>query len=287
MSHLLSFLFSMAFGVLGAFNRFSSAPLLCVFLILGYPGLTGSVLPAKMPILITLITEAFAFGFIVRSYHRSHCVDTDLVRRFAGPAVVMAILGAVLAHVLPYRLLLSTWALLLLGVVVAWWKAPSEELLGSTENRDGSGREPVKRLVTAEGITYVYVCAHQEIGLLLTSIGALITGLTSFGLGEVETANFVGRCRIPMRVAVGTGLTIALVAVVAAIGAHLALFAARGMEHFPLGLAGVTSLGAIVGTELGRKIVRLTPSSEVSARLVYMLLGASAVWVFAFTLTRL
>lgn len=287
MSHLLLFLFSMAFGILGAFNRFSSAPLLCVFLILGYPGLAGSVLPEKMPILITLITEAFAFGFVVRSYHRSRCVDTDLVRRFAGPAVVMAILGAGLAHVLPYRLLLSAWALLLLGVVIAWWKAPSEELLGSTENRDGLASEPVKRLVTAEGITYVYVCAHQEIGLLLTSVGALVTGLTSFGLGEVEAVNFAVRCRIPTRVAVGTGLTIALVAVMAAIGAHATLFAARGIEHFPLGLAVVTSLGAIVGTELGRRIIRLMHSSEVMARFVYMLLGASAVGVFAFTLIRL
>jgi uncharacterized membrane protein YfcA len=283
---VLLFLIAQAVAALGAFNRFSSAPLLCAFLILGYPYFAGSALPAKVPILLTLITEAFAFGVGLRVYLRLRCIDPELVKRFAGPAVGTAILGAAVAHLLPLSVLLSAWTLLLLGVVVAWWQAPAEGELGLSDGRGSQDSLLVKRLVTADGMTYVYACARQGVGFLLTAVGAFITGLTAFGLGEVETANFVVCCRIPTRVAVGTGLAIALPAVLAAVGTHLALFSVHGGLHLPLPLVAVTSLGAVVGSALGRRVARLVPCAIAATRLVYIFLAVSAVGVFALAVVK-
>jgi len=121
------FFVSAAFSVVGAFNRFSAAPLLCAFLIPGYPALGGSVLPDKVPILITLITEVLAFGVALRHYVRLRCIDAELVRRFAVPAGLAAAAGSLLAHTIA-----------------------------------GSFRGHLRRLVAADGATYVYVRVHHD-----------------------------------------------------------------------------------------------------------------------------
>lgn len=285
--HVMLFLISMAFSMLGAFNRFNAAPLLCAFLIIGYPALARSSLPDRMPIVITLIAEVFASGFALLHYLHLRCVDGELVKRLGAPAIVAAIFGTGLAHLLPNEIRLTVWALLLLGVVAAWSKASSEaEPAGGSRPRSGlPGDGHLRRLVTTDGVTYLYVCTRQEIGVLLTSVGAFVTGLTSFGLGEVETINLAVRCRIPTRVAVGTGLAITLVAAVTAVGAHLVLFALQGAPRIPLWVPAMTSLGAIAGTGLGRRITRLVPT-DTTTRGVYVLLAASAIGVLVFVLTH-
>jgi uncharacterized membrane protein YfcA len=281
---LVLFVASAVFATLGAFNRFSAAPLLCAFLILGYPALGGVVLPDTVPILITLLTEVVAFGYALAHYGRLRCLDLELVRRFAVPAAVAAAAGSVGAHAIAGAFRLSVWALLLLAVVGAWWAAPPDpEIARTAQERLATGAGPVRRVVTTDGATYVYVCARQEIGLLLTALGAFVTGLTSFGLGEVETANLTVRCRIPTRVAVGTGLAIALVAAAVAAVAHLAVFASRATP-VPLWPVAATAPGAVAGTALGRVAARRVRQEMPVTKAVYVLLASTAVWVLVVAL---
>jgi uncharacterized membrane protein YfcA len=283
---ILLFFIATAFAVLGAFNRFGSAPLLCAFLILGFPGFTGSALPDRVPILITLMTQVLAFGVALFHYARLRCVAWDLARRFTAPAAVFAVIGSLLAYVIAGRTRLTIWAVLLLGVVVAWWRAPSPAALGQTapqQPADEHGPKHVRRLMTTDGATYVYVCTRQAIGLLLASLGALVMGLTSFGLGEVETVNFAIRCRIPLQVAAATGLAVALGAATAAAGAHLLLWSRHAALDVPLRLAVITGAGTVLGTELGRRIARLV-STEAATRALCVLLGGIALWTLGVAL---
>jgi len=281
---LVLFVASAVFATLGAFNRFSTAPLLCAFLILGYPALGGVVLPDTVPILVTLLTEVVAFGYALGHYGRLRCIDLELVRRFAAPAAAAAAAGSVGAHAIAGAFRLSVWALLLLAVVGAWWMAPLDpEIARAAQERLATGEGHVHRVATADGATYVYVCARQEIGLLLTVLGAFVTGLTSFGLGEVETANLTVRCRIPTRVAVGTGLAIALVAAGVAAVVHLVVLASLA-NPVPLWPVAATAPGAVAGTALGRAAARRVRKEMPVTKAVYVLLAGTAVWVLVVAL---
>lgn len=281
------FLVSLGFSAAGAFNRFSSAPLLCAFLILGYPRLGGAPLPDTVPIAVTLIAEVFGFGVAVFPYLRVGCLDRDLVRRFTPPAALASAGGSLAAYSLPGPVRLTTWALVLLGVVIAWWMAPRETEEGPNRAPlpTGDAATPVRRVVTTDGATYTYVCVRHEIGLGLTAVGAFVMGLTSFGLGEVETANLAVRCRIPTRVAVGTGLAIACVGAVSAAVTHLALLRASGVAPIPAGLVAATSAGAVAGTVAGRAAASrmTTRAAAVATSAVHVMLALAAVLVLVST----
>jgi|GEM_PF-7124879 len=186
--HLILFLASLLFAIIASLNRFSSAPLLCAFLIFIFPVLTDIILPNRMPILITLLTEIPSFGYVSWIFFRLRLLDGELIRRFAVPVMLAASFGALVAYVLPTPLLLFSWAILLLGVVVAWWYAPADP-----DKSPPMFEGLAKQVRTRDGVTYTYVCTRREIGLLLGILGAFFTGLTSFGLGEVEAVNWVTR----------------------------------------------------------------------------------------------
>jgi len=170
-----------------------------------------------------LLTQTFGFlsGFV--GYLMQGTIDFKLAFRLMRVAVPVAVLGALAANRLPDGLLVLAYS-----VLVCW--------LGMAMIR-------MQRKASTVGS-----------GLVITGIGAFLTGLVSVGIGEVIISQLTRR-GIPVGIAAATSVAVVIVTVAFASVTLLAqLIKDGGLSAVPWNLVCYTIPGVLIGGQIGPRL---------------------------------
>ncbi len=162
-----------------------------------------------------------------------------------------AIVGALLANVLPSPVLLVIIGLVLTGFSFfllrdATVVPVSDELVARrsgalptmvTEHRDGQGR------------VYTYVRQNDGVRAAAASFGGIFQGLVGFSSGETSTVEQVLR-GVPVRIATGNAHLIIAGGTFAAAVTHLIVLASEKSSPFPWNVYIPAALGPLVGGQI-------------------------------------
>lgn len=277
---------AMLSGISGA--AMLSPVLILVFPLVGVPTLT----PAAA-IGMALFTEFFGFASGVAGYARRCLIDYGIARQMIVVAVPFAAAGAVASAFLNPALLKAIYGVIMFGLAIVLTRQSlthpasyPEALAAGPKSRQTEfrveGRSRVVR--AADGTEYRYPSCPLGVSRMLTAGGALLSGLVSTGIGEIEMPQLVGLCRLPLSVAAGTSILIVAATVAAGSFAHVSrLISAGGVGAVPWNLVVYTVPGALIGGQIGARLqgtVREAVMERFMAGL-FVLIGAAflaSVW---------
>lgn len=241
-------------------------------------------LPAEVAIGTGLLTEVFGFASGVTAYVRRGLVDYALARALLVATVPAAIIGSLLVPFIRSDILETILGMGLIAVAITFLRAPDHD---ETERLDRDisedfGRAAETILVTAEGEEIRYTVCNRMEGGLIAGLGALFMGMISTGLGELNGYFLLRRCRVPSRVAIGTGVVVVAVTALSAATVHMWRFVQAGGDDLQtvLALATFTIPGVIVGGQLGPMIgTRLSQNAlEKTLGGLFLIVGALMLW---------
>jgi uncharacterized membrane protein YfcA len=219
-----------------------------VFPLLGPEYVLGSTIAA---IGAALLTQSFGFlsGFI--GYYRRRLVDYALAWRIVRFAVPVAILGALTASLVHDTVLLSSYAILVAVLAIVLWRnvVPAK--------RETSGQTPSRRRELTDSRGKVYSYDDPQLGpgnIVLTGVGAFLTGMVSVGIGEV-TISQLTRKGIPIAVAAATSVLVVIATVVfASFTLFAQLIQAGGWGAVPWNLLCYDIPGVLIGGQIGPRL---------------------------------
>ena len=199
-----------------------------------------------------LLTETFGFtsGFV--GYYRKGLIDFRLALRFLKISVPVAILGALVAHLIDDAVLMIGYALLvfILALVLIFF----HHNVTSDDNQKNLQGEKITR-TDRSGRVFEY--ASPQLGVVsgvITSLGAFLTGLLSVGIGEVVVPQLTKR-GVPVAVAAATSVAVVIVTVAAASFTLIGqLIRAGGLSAVPWHLVAYTIPGVIIGGQIGPRL---------------------------------
>lgn len=218
--------------------------------------LLGLGLEPEIAIGTGLLTEVFGFASGVTAYVRRRLIDYRLARTLLIATVPAAVLGSLIAGFVRPDLLETVLGVGLLAVAVSFLRAPNATEVAQLDAgvaREYGGASAETCHVTADGDTICYTVCNRGEGRALAGVGALFMGMISTGLGEMNGYFLLRRCRVPSRVAVGTGVFVVAITALSAATIHLWRFARSGGDDLAvvLSLAAFTVPGVIIGGQLG------------------------------------
>ena len=180
-----------------------------------------------------LLTQTFGFisGFI--GYYRRRMIDFDLAVRFIKVSAPVAVLGALVAHIVHDYILIAAYALLVF--VLAF---------GMLFLRRGQTSRP----------NYDYQSHRPEFpasDFALTGVGAFLTGMVSVGIGEVIVSRLTKR-GIPVGTAAATSVAIVMFTVLLATATLVTqLVRDGGIAAIPWNLICYEVPGVAIGGQIG------------------------------------
>ncbi len=170
---------------------------------------------------LALAIEVFGFGSALLGYLRRNLVDLQIAQKVLPVSIPVAMGVGLLAHRIPANLILGLLGLMMLllsaTVLVTFLKGKSNR----EEGVPGKG-SPTR--VDALGRGYWYRYDHGPFGILWSIAGGVLVGFTGIGIGELTTTSLIVRHRLPVRVAVGTGILIVFATVLPAPLVHAYVF---------------------------------------------------------------
>ena len=198
-----------------------------------------------------LLTQTFGFlsGFI--GYCRRRLIDYATALRVMRLSVPVAVLGALTAGLVHDSVLLASYAVLVAALSAVMW-------------RDGTAISPVavarpgnaRRIITdSAGVHYEYEPPTFGVrALVLTGVGAFLTGMVSVGIGEV-TVSQLSRKGLPIAVAAATSVLVVIVTIVFASVTLIAqVIEAGGWRAVPWHLLCYTIPGVLIGGQIGPRL---------------------------------
>lgn len=217
--------------------------------------LLGLGLPPEVAVGTGLLTEFFGFASGVGAYLRQRVIDFPLAGSLLVVTVPAAVLGSLAVPLVRPGVLQSILGMGLIGVGLSFMRAPDREEKTRLDEgiRRDHGESGTTHLVTADGEEIRYTVCNRTEGRTLAGIGALFMGMISTGLGELNGYFLLRRCRVPARVAVGTGVVVVAGTALSAAGVHLWRFLQTGGDDLEtvLSLALFTIPGVVVGGQIG------------------------------------
>lgn len=213
-------------------------------------------LPPEAAIGTALFTEVFSMSSGVFSYSRKKLIDYKCGSILASTAVPAAVIGSILSARSPGSLLKVIFGASIAVIALFLLRAPSEaelERASLAAHDDSPGR---RRLIDHQGREYHYKIEKVPLGLTLSSIAGLGSGLVGIGGGEINTPSLVFRCRMPVRVAAATSVCVMALTVIAGASTH----ALAGRPVWKLLIWSVP--GAILGGQIGSHLAsRINPDA--------------------------
>ncbi len=231
------FMFPVSIGVatLAMLSGIGGAALFTPIFVLLFPilGPEYALASTFAAISTALLTQTFGFmsGFI--GYYRRRMIDFDLAFRFIKISAPIAVLGALVAHIVYDYILIAAYALLVL--VLAF---------GMLFLRRGTVSRP----------NYDYQSTRPEIpasDFALTGVGAFLTGMVSVGIGEVIVSRLTKR-GIPVGTAAATSVAIVMFTIFLATATLIAqLVHDGGIGAVPWNLICYEVPGVAIGGQIG------------------------------------
>lgn len=197
-----------------------------IFILL-FPLLAGVQIVPIEAIFLALATEIFGFGSALLGYLRRGLVDASIAAKALCVSIPVGVGFGFLAHSVPGTLIMGGLGALMLALSAIMLRAfsPRETHATKTARMDG----PPTR-VDVFGRLYWYSYEHGAFGVGWSVLGGILVGLTGIGIGELATTSLIVRHRLPVRVAIGTGILIVFATVLPATLVHAYVFSSGEMK---------------------------------------------------------
>lgn len=226
-------------------------------------------------VFLALSIEIFGFGSALTGYIRRRLVDFDIARQVLVVSVPAGMAFGFLAHSVPAQIilgLLGAMMVLLAGaMLLAYVQGGIQE---AEQEKVGA---PVR--VDAMGRRYWYRYEHGRIGYAWSALGGVLVGFTGVGIGELTTTALVVKDKLPVRVAVGTGILIVFATVLPATLVHAYVFSA-GEVSVHWNILFMTIPAVACGGQISPFINNRVDGEKMKAFLsfVFLLVGGLLLW---------
>lgn len=238
-----------------------------VFPLLGPEYVLGSSVAA---VGTALLTQTFGFlsGFV--GYYRRRLIDYAIAWRLIRIAVPVAIVGALMAHLVHDSVLLGSYAVLVAVLAFSIWR--DHKVIEKTAYKQRV--TATRKLTDSRGETYVYDNpALAPWDLIVTTVGAFLTGMVSVGIGEV-TISQLTRKGIPVAVAAATSVLVVIITIVFASTTLFAqLIQIEGWRAIPWELLCYTIPGVLIGGQIGPRLQGLVPHRAMRRAISLLFVG--------------
>jgi uncharacterized membrane protein YfcA len=191
-----------------------------IFILL-FPVIAGvRILPVEA-IFIALSTELFGFGSALTGYLRRKLVDINISKKVLAVSIPLAVAFGFLAHVVPGGFIMTLLGVMMICLSLAMFYSFLHGRKQTTVERKKEG-PPSK--VDALGRKYWYSYRHGPVGVIWSGLGGVLVGLTGIGIGELTSTTLIVRNKLPVRIAIGTGIMIVALTVFPATLVHAFVF---------------------------------------------------------------
>ena len=183
-----------------------------------------------------LLTQTFGFvsGFI--GYYRRRMIDFDLALRFIKISAPVAVIGALVAHIVHDTILIAAYAILVFVLAISMLFLRRQQ--ASRPNFDS----PTPRPKLSVG------------DFALTGLGAFLTGMVSVGIGEVIVSRLTKR-GVPVGTAAATSVAIVMFTILLATATLVTqLVRDGGIGAVPWNLICYEVPGVAIGGQIGPRL---------------------------------
>ena len=183
-----------------------------------------------------LLTQTFGFvsGFI--GYYRRRMIDFDLALRFIKISAPVAVIGALVAHIVHDAILIAAYAILVFALAISMLFLRRQQ--ASRPNFDS----PTPRPKLSVG------------DFALTGLGAFLTGMVSVGIGEVIVSRLTKR-GVPVGTAAATSVAIVMFTILLATATLVTqLVRDGGIGAVPWNLICYEVPGVAIGGQIGPRL---------------------------------
>jgi uncharacterized membrane protein YfcA len=267
MGFIAGLLVGLVLGLTGAGGSVLAVPLLM--------GLLGLSLPLSAGLSLGAVGTAALLGVVLRL--RSGLVAWAPAFWMVLGGMVLVPLGQQVARVLPERILLGAFVVLVVVIAVRLWRQAAEDPAATREIRAALSDEAAPGYVS---------CRHSETGrfewrwpcivrmVVAGALTGLLSGLFGVGGGFVIVPALVLLTGLPMVQAVATSLVV--IAVVAGTGFTTFLLHSPLPWHLLATVAGGGLAGMLAGTLLGKKVAG--PQLQRLFAVLMLAMAASSLW---------
>ena len=244
--------------------------------ILFFPYAAGIHIAPVEAIFLALSIEIFGFGSALIGYIRRRLVDTGIAKRVLAVSIPVAMVFGFLAHLAPERVILGFLGAIM--IVLSGTMLYSFLQGGANEAAATDGEGPPSR-VDALGRRYWYEYRHGPFGHAWSAAGGLLVGLTGIGIGELTTVTLIVRHKLPVRVAIGTGVMIVALTVFPATLVHAFVFT-TGDLNVHWNILFMTIPAVAFGGQVSPFINNRVDGEKMKAFLavVFIIVGALLLW---------
>jgi uncharacterized protein len=217
-----------------------------------------------------LMTELFGTSFATYNYARQGVIDLAFAKAMLIVTVPLGMVGAALALIIDAGALQLIFGgtMVLLALVVLRSSLRMQQ--GGAASLAAAGA-PITVIRARDGQEYTYAIGDKRVGLSLCAIGAVLTGLMSAGLPEINTTQLMARYRLPPRVAVATSIMVLTVTVFFAVGIH----AIAGEPAWHVVVWSIP--GVILGAQIGPRLQRIVPPRLAERLMAAVFVGVGAL----------
>ncbi|MGB5626853.1 MAG: sulfite exporter TauE/SafE family protein [Woeseiaceae bacterium] len=183
-----------------------------------------------------LLTQTFGFvsGFI--GYYRRRMIDFDLALRFIKISAPVAVIGALVAHIVHDAILIAAYAMLVFVLAISMLFLRLQQ--APRPNFDS----PTSRPKLSAG------------DFALTGLGAFLTGMVSVGIGEVIVSRLTKR-GVPVGTAAATSVAIVMFTILLATATLVTqLVRDGGIGAVPWNLICYEVPGVAIGGQIGPRL---------------------------------
>ena len=246
-----------------------------IFILL-FPIIAGVHIVPVEAIFIALSTELFGFGSALTGYLRRGLTDIAVAKKVLLISIPVAMAFGFVSHIVPDTFILTLLGLIMLvlsGMMLYSFFHGNHE---NTEEASGSG-PPIR--VDALGRPYWYKYRHGPFGVAWSALGGVLVGLTGIGIGELSTTILIVRNKLPVRVAIATGVMIVALTVFPATLVHALVFS-TGELNVHWNILFMTIPAVACGGQVSPFINNRVAGEKMKAflALVFILVGILLLW---------
>ena len=165
----------------------------------------------------------------------------------------------------------------LIAVAASFLRSPERKDVAGMDGRiaeEYGGPRASTKIVTADGEVIEYRVCNRTEGMIIGGIGAMVIGLISTGLGELNGYFLLRHCRVPSKVSVATSVfVVALTALTASTG-YFVRFTRTGGDVLETVFSIVifTVPGVIAGAQIGSAVAGRNPQRILERSIAVLLI---------------